>query len=87
MSGVLQLPDLGLEARPARDEESGVPADQYEHDRQGDEQPGQVAHDGSAIPVRRIYNVHLGWFWTRDYQPVIPSRHPPMTPPGSDDWR
>jgi hypothetical protein len=47
-----------------------------------------VGLDGSAIPVRRIDNGHLGWFWTRDDGPVIPGRHPNAPPPGREwEWR
>jgi hypothetical protein len=46
-----------------------------------------VGLDGANIPVRRVDNGGLGWFWTRPDEPVIPSRHPPMPPPGPDDWR
>jgi hypothetical protein len=46
-----------------------------------------VGLDGANIEVRRIDNGHLGWFWTRDDGPIIPGRHPPMPPPGPDDWR
>ena len=43
--------------------------------------------DGARIAIRRIDNGHVGWFWTRPDLPVIPGRHPPMPPPGPDDWR
>ena len=46
-----------------------------------------VGLDGPSITVRRIDNGHVGWFWTRPDQPIIPTRHPPMPPPGPDDWR
>ena len=46
-----------------------------------------VGLDGANIPVRQIDNGHLGWFWTRSDRPFTPGRHPPMPPPGPDDWR
>lgn len=43
--------------------------------------------DGANIPVRRIDNGHLGWFWTRDDRPIIPGHHPDTSPPGREwDW-
>ena len=43
--------------------------------------------DGANVVVRRIDNGHLGWFWTRADEPVIPGRHPNMSPPGrEDEW-
>ena len=46
-----------------------------------------VGLDGPNTPVRQIDNGHVGWFWTRSDGPFIPGRHPPMPPPGPDDWR
>jgi len=43
--------------------------------------------DPATVTVRQVDNGHCGYFWTRSDQPVIESRHPPMPPPGPDDWR
>ena len=42
---------------------------------------------GDKVRLRRIDNGHSGFFWTRSDEPVVASRHPPMPPPGPDDWR
>jgi hypothetical protein len=41
----------------------------------------------ARVRLRQIDNGHNGFFWTRSEEPVISSRHPPMPPPGPDDWR
>ena len=46
-----------------------------------------VGLDPAGVQVRQIDNGHTGYFWTKSNQPVIASRHPPMPPPGPDDWR
>ncbi|PZQ65849.1 MAG: aldehyde-activating protein [Phenylobacterium zucineum] len=46
-----------------------------------------VGLDGASIPVRRRDNGHLGWFWTREDEPVRAGNHPPPPPPGPNDWR
>lgn len=46
-----------------------------------------VGLDPAAVTVRRIDNGHVGAFFTRPDEPVIPGQHPPMPPPGPDDWR
>ena len=46
-----------------------------------------VGLDGSKVSVRQVDNGCLGFFWTRSDEPIIPSRHPPMPPPGPDDCR
>jgi hypothetical protein len=43
--------------------------------------------DPATVEVRRKDNGGSGHFWTRPDAPVIPSSHPPMPPPGPDDWR
>jgi hypothetical protein len=43
--------------------------------------------DPSQVSLRQVDNGHSGFFWTRSSEPVRPSRHPPMPPPGPDDWR
>jgi hypothetical protein len=43
--------------------------------------------DPAKVSVRQVDNGHSGFFWTRSDEPRIPSRHPPMPPPGPDDWR
>lgn len=43
--------------------------------------------DPSKVQLRQIDNGHTGVFWTKSNEPPIPSRHPPMAPPGPDDWR
>ena len=45
------------------------------------------ALDPSTVNLRQVDNGHSGVFWTRSDEPVRPSRHPPMPPPGPDDWR
>ena len=46
-----------------------------------------VGLDPARVSLRQIDNGHSGFFWTKSGEPVIPSRHPPMPPPGPDDWR
>lgn len=46
-----------------------------------------VGLDPARVKLRQIDNGHTGFFWTKSDEPVIPSRHPPMPPPGPDDWR
>ena len=46
-----------------------------------------VGLDPARVRLRQIDNGHSGFFWTRSDEPVIPGRHPPMPPPGPDDWR
>jgi hypothetical protein len=43
--------------------------------------------DPSTVELRRKDNGGSGHFWTRPDALVIPSSHPPMPPPGPDDWR
>jgi len=43
--------------------------------------------DPKGVRLRQIDNGHTGFFWTKGDEPVIASRHPPMPPPGPDDWR
>ena len=43
--------------------------------------------DPSKVSLRQVDNAHSGYFWTHSNPPAIPSRHPPMPPPGPDDWR
>jgi hypothetical protein len=45
-----------------------------------------VGLDPARVRLRQVDNGHTG-FWTESDEPVIPSRHPPMPPPGPDDWR
>ena len=46
-----------------------------------------IGLDGANIPIRRIDNGHLGWFWTREDGPVVPGRHPNAPVPGREwDW-
>jgi hypothetical protein len=46
-----------------------------------------VGLDPAKVAVRQIDNGHTGFFWTKSDEPPIPGRHPPMPPPGPDDWR
>jgi hypothetical protein len=46
-----------------------------------------VGLDPALVSLRQVDNGHSGYFFTKSDQPVIPSRHPPMPPPGPDDWR
>jgi hypothetical protein len=46
-----------------------------------------VNFDPASVTIHRSDNAHTGWFWTRPDAPVWPGRHPPMPPPGPDDWR
>ena len=43
--------------------------------------------DPARTKVRQVDNGHTGVFWTASDQPRRPTRHPPMPPPGPDDWR
>jgi len=43
--------------------------------------------DPKSVRVRQIDNGHTGFFWTASADPVLPSQHPAMPPPGPDDWR
>ena len=43
--------------------------------------------DPAKVRLRQIDNGHTGVFWTKADEPPIVSRHPPMPPPGPDDWR
>jgi hypothetical protein len=46
-----------------------------------------VGLNPAHVQVRQVDNGHNGFFWTRSDEPVLVSRHPPMPPPGPDDWR
>jgi hypothetical protein len=46
-----------------------------------------VGLDPATVQLRQIDNGHTGYFWTKCDTPVIASRHPPMPPPGPEDWR
>jgi hypothetical protein len=46
-----------------------------------------VGLDPARVKLRQIDNGNTGFFWTKSDEPPIPSRHPPMPPPGPDDWR
>lgn len=46
-----------------------------------------VGLDPARVTLRHIDNGHTGFFWTKSDAPVLVSRHPPMPPPGPDDWR
>jgi hypothetical protein len=46
-----------------------------------------VGLDPARVRLRQVDNGHSGFFWTKSDEPVIPSRDPPMPPPGPDDWR
>lgn len=43
--------------------------------------------DPKQVPLRQIDNGHTGVFWTHSDAVPAPGRHPPMPPPGPDDWR
>jgi hypothetical protein len=43
--------------------------------------------DPAKVRLVQIDNSHSGFFWTRSDEPPRQSRHPPMPPPGPDDWR
>lgn len=43
--------------------------------------------DPAKTVLRQVDNGHTGFFWTKSDAAPIPSRHPPMPPPGPDDWR
>lgn len=45
-----------------------------------------VDFDPGAVTVHRSDNAHTGRFWTRPDAPVWKGAHPPMPPPGPDDW-
>ncbi len=46
-----------------------------------------IGLDPARVQLRQVDNGHSGHFWTKSDAPVIASRHPPMPPPGPDDWR
>lgn len=46
-----------------------------------------VGLDPASVTVRQIDNGHTGYFWTHTSETPLVSRHPPMPPPGPDDWR
>lgn len=46
-----------------------------------------VGLNPTTVQVRQIDNGHSGYFWTRSDSPPLVSRHPPMPPPGPEDWR
>jgi hypothetical protein len=46
-----------------------------------------IGLDPAMVSLRQVDNGHTGFFWTRTDAPVIASAHPPMPPPGPDDWR
>jgi hypothetical protein len=46
-----------------------------------------VGLDPALVRLRQVDNGHTGYFFTKSDEPVIPSRHPPVPPPGPDDWR
>src|SRR4051812_4404677 len=46
-----------------------------------------IGLDPAQVKVRQVDNGHTGYFWTTSDEPVIASKHPPMPPPGPDDWR
>ena len=46
-----------------------------------------VGLDPAQVRLRQIDNWHTGFFWTWSDEPPMPSRHPPIPPPGPDDWR
>ncbi len=46
-----------------------------------------VDFDPAGVTIRRIDNAHTGRFWTRPDAEILKGRHPPMPPPGPDDWR
>jgi hypothetical protein len=46
-----------------------------------------VDFDPASLTIQRIDNAHTGRFWTRPDAEIRKGRHPPMAPPGPDDWR
>ena len=46
-----------------------------------------VGLDPASVTLRQVDNGHSGFFWTHTKETPIVSRHPPMPPPGPDDWR
>jgi hypothetical protein len=46
-----------------------------------------VGLDPARVRLRQIDNGRTGFFWTKSDEPVIAGRHPPMPPPGPNDWR
>jgi hypothetical protein len=46
-----------------------------------------VGLDPATVRVVQIDNGHSGFFWTKTSESPLVSRHPPMPPPGPDDWR
>lgn len=46
-----------------------------------------LGFDPATVKLRQVDNGHTGWFWTRSDEPPMLSNHPPMPPPGPDDWR
>lgn len=46
-----------------------------------------IGLDPAGVKLRQIDNGHSGFFWTKSDAPVLASRHPPIPPPGPDDWR
>lgn len=46
-----------------------------------------IDFDPSAVTLQRSDNAHTAWFWTRPDAPIHAGGHPPMDPPGPDDWR
>ena len=46
-----------------------------------------VGLDPARVRLRQVDNGHTGFFWTKSDEPVVASRHPPMPPPGPNDWR
>lgn len=43
--------------------------------------------DPSTVSLHQSDNSHTGFFWTRAPDRLHPGNHPPMPPPGPDDWR
>jgi hypothetical protein len=46
-----------------------------------------VGLDPATVSLRQVDNGCSGFFWTKSDEPPMPSRQPPMPPPGPDDWR
>ena len=46
-----------------------------------------VDFDPASVTLQRIDNAHTGRFWTRADAEIMKGGHPPMPPPGPDDWR
>jgi hypothetical protein len=46
-----------------------------------------VDFDPASVTLHRIDNAHTGRFWTRPDAEIRKGGHPPMPPPGPDDWR